>query len=114
MARLSGNSGHALRAYEGARARFPGTGFAANAAFSMGRVYFDQLDAYADAARSFATYANEQPAGPLLREALGRQMEALSRAGDRAGAARAAERYLRLYPNGPHAPLARTFRTEGH
>jgi transmembrane sensor len=110
VSRLSGNYGHALRAYEKVRSRAPGTERAANAAFAMGRVYFDQRDAYGEAARWFATYSSERSDGPLAREALGRQMEALSRAGDRAGADRAAEQYLRQYPKGPHAPLARTLR----
>ncbi len=113
-ARLSGNAELALRAYQRARLRAPGTPQAANAAFAMGRVYFDQMDAFADAARWFATYSAEQRDGPLVREALGRQMEALSRAGDHAGAARAADQYLRQYPKGPHAPLARTLATEGN
>jgi TolA-binding protein len=107
-ARLSGSATHALRAYQKVRARAPGTPWAANAAFAMGRVYFDQMDAFAEAARWFATYSSEQHDGPLAREALGREMEARARAGDRAEAARAAGQYLRRYPNGPHAPLART------
>jgi hypothetical protein len=77
---------------------------ASNAAFAMGRVYFDQRDAYDEAAHWFATYSSERRDGPLAREALGREMEALSRAGDHAGAGRAAEQYLRQYPKGPHAP----------
>lgn len=112
VSRLSGNSSHAMRAYQALRGRAPGTESAANAAFSIGRVYFDQRDAYGDSARWFATYLNERGDGPLAREALGRQMEALSRAGDHAGAARAAEQYLQQYPKGPHAPLAKTLRTD--
>jgi TolA-binding protein len=113
-ARLSGNSGPALRAYQKVRSKAPGTTAAANAAFAMGRVYFDQLDAFSEAARWFATYSGEQPGGPLAREALGRRMEALSRAGARNDAARAAEQYLRQYPDGPHAPLARTLENSGN
>jgi TolA-binding protein len=113
-ARLSGNPAYALRAYQRARSRAPGTAWAANAAFAMGRVYFDQTGDFAEAARWFATYSSEQGGGPLAREALGRRMEALARAGDRAGASRAAEQYLRQYPKGPHAPLARTLATEGN
>jgi TolA-binding protein len=113
-ARLSGNSGPALRAYQKVRSRAPGTTVAANAAFAMGRVYFDQLDAFSEAARWFASYSSEQPGGPLAREALGRRMEALSRAGARSDAARAAEQYLRQYPDGPHAPLARTLENGGN
>ncbi len=114
VARLSGDSGRALRAYERVRSRAPGTDAAANAAFAMGRVYFDQREAYADAASWFATYRSERGDGPLARDATGRQMEALSRAGDAPGAARVADEYLRWYPKGPHAPLARTLRPEAN
>jgi transmembrane sensor len=114
VARLSGNSARALLAYQRVRARAPGTEEAANAAFAMGRVYFDQREAYADAARWFATYRSERSDGPLARDATGRQMEALSRAGDAAAAARVAEEYLRRYPKGPHAPLARTLYPEAN
>jgi transmembrane sensor len=113
-ARLSGNSGPALRAYQKVRSKAPGTTAAANAAFAMGRVYFDQLDSFSEAAHWFATYSSEQPGGPLAREALGRRMEALSRAGARNDAARSAEQYLRQYPDGPHAPLARTLENGGN
>ena len=51
---------------------------------------------------------------PLARDATGRQMEALSRAGDAAAAARVADEYLRQYPRGPHAPLARTLHAEAN
>ena len=108
VARLSGDSGRALLAYQRVRSRAAGTEAAANAAFAMGRVCFDQRGSYAEAAQWFATYRNERGDGPLARDATGRQMEALSRAGDTAGAARVAEDYLRRYPQGPHAPLART------
>jgi transmembrane sensor len=110
VARLSGDASQAARAYQRLRERAPGTEAAANAAFSMGRVSFDQRVAYGEAARWFATYLSERQDGPLAREALGRQMEALSRAGDRAGAGRVAEQYLGQYPEGPHASLARTLR----
>jgi hypothetical protein len=75
-------------------------------------VYFDQLASFAEAARWFATYSREQRDGPLAREALGRRMEALARAGDRSAAAHVAEQYLREYPSGPHAPLAKTLETD--
>jgi hypothetical protein len=110
VARFNGDSGRALRAYERARARSPGSEVAANAAFSIGRIDFDERRAYADAARWFGVYVGERPQGRLAREALGRQMEALSRAGDAAGAQRIAEQYLARYPEGPHAAFARTLR----
>ena len=93
VARLSGDSGRALLAYERVRSRAPGSEAAANAAFAIGRVYFDQRGAYADAASWFATYRSERSDGPLARDATGRQMEALSRAGDAIAAARIAGEY---------------------
>jgi TolA-binding protein len=111
-ARLTGDAAHALTAYRRVRAQAPGSEAAATAAFSIGRVHFDQRRAYAEAARAFATYLAERPRGPLAREALGRRMEALSRAGDPSTAGRVADEYLAKYPNGPHAPLARTLRTQ--
>jgi pyruvate/2-oxoglutarate dehydrogenase complex dihydrolipoamide acyltransferase (E2) component len=114
VARLSGDPGRALAAYERVRARAPGSEAAANAAFSMGRVYFDEREAYRDAARWFGTYRAERAGGPFARDAMGRQMEALWRAGDRAGAASLAGEYLGAYPNGPHADLARTLRDGAH
>jgi len=114
VARLSGDAGRALLAYERVRSRASGSEAAANAAFAMGRVDFDQREAYAEAARWFAAYRNERSSGPLARDATGRQMEALSRAGDAAAAARVADEYLRKYPNGPHAPLARTLHPEAN
>jgi outer membrane protein assembly factor BamD (BamD/ComL family) len=59
------------------------------------------------AAEWFSTYLKEQPGGALAREALGRLIEAYQAAGDRVSARAAAERYLKSYPDGPHATLAR-------
>jgi transmembrane sensor len=114
VARLSGDSGRALLAYQRVRSRAAGSEAAANAAFAMGRVYFDQREAYADAASWFATYRSERSDGPLARDATGRQMEALARAGDSVAATRVAAEYLRKYPQGPHAPLARTLHPEAN
>lgn len=105
-ARFVGKPDDALAAYRALRSRGAGTAAAKQAAFSMGRVHFDQRAAYAEAARWFRTYLAEQPAGALAREAEGRLMESLSRAGDRAGARLEAERYLAKYPRGPHERMA--------
>jgi hypothetical protein len=106
-ARFVGKPDDALTAYQALRSRGAGTAAAKQAAFSIGRVHFDQRAAYAEAARWFRTYLAEQPGGALAREAEGRLMESLSRAGDRAGARLVAERYLAKYPHGPHERVAR-------
>jgi len=107
-ARLSGNSASAKQALTRLRSAFPADSRRAAAAFALGKVAFDQTHAYAEAAEWFATSIREQPGGSLVREAAGRLIEARRRAGDDAGARRAAESYLARYPDGPHADLARS------
>jgi transmembrane sensor len=88
------------------RRRFAGGADAALAAFTLGRLEFDEFRAYSVAAGWFRTYLKERPGGTMAREALGRLMEALNQAGDVAGARATATEYLRDYPTGPHADLA--------
>lgn len=104
-ARLSGNPGRAKQALLRLRSAFPGDARRSAAAFALGKVAFDQTRAYTEAAEWFATSVRE--GGSLSREAAGRLIEARKRAGDEAGARRAAEAYLTRYPAGPHAELAR-------
>jgi len=89
------------------RRRFSHTNDSALAAFALGRLSFDALSAYSEAATWFQTYLKEQPGGSLTREARGRLVEALGRAGNPTAARDAALRYLKDYPTGPHAELAR-------
>lgn len=106
VARHAGAKRQAEQALVSLRRRFPGTGDAALAAFALGRLEFDDFQAYGRAAAWFRTYLNERPSGPMTREALGRLIEACYRARDLEGARTAAARYLRDYPSGPHAELA--------
>jgi TolA-binding protein len=107
-ARLSGRADQAAEALLTLRRKYPHDPRRAAAAFALGKVAFDQRHAYEQAAEWFASYIREQPTGPLVREAWGRQVEALRNAGDRAGAQRAAREYLSRYPDGPHADIARS------
>jgi ferric-dicitrate binding protein FerR (iron transport regulator) len=107
-ARLSGNPASARQPLLRLRSAFPGDSRRAAAAFTLGKIAFDQTRAYAEAAEWFATSIREQPGGSLAREAAGRLIEARRRSGDDAGARRAAEGYLARYPDGPHADLARS------
>jgi TolA-binding protein len=107
-ARLSGRPDRATEALLTLRRKYPHDPRRAAAAFALGKVAFDQRHAYGQAAEWFATCIREQPTGPLVRESRGRQIEALRNAGDAAGAQRAAREYLSLYPDGPHADVARS------
>jgi TolA-binding protein len=107
-ARLCAEAAAALQAYAEVRGRDPGSDAAAVAAFASGRVLFDQRAAFREAARWFQTYLRERAEGPLAREAHGRLVESLERAGEHTAALRSAEQYLRVYPSGPHATFART------
>jgi transmembrane sensor len=106
VARFGGSIDAATKAYQTLRRRFPHTPLAANAAFAIGRIDFDQRSAFAEAERWFANYLAEQPRGPLAREALGRRMEALDRAGNQEAARSVALSYQQSYPLGPHIYLA--------
>ncbi len=107
-ARVSGRADRASEALFALRRRYPHDPRRAAAAFALGKVAFDQRQAYGQAAEWFATCVREQPNGPLVREAWGRRIEALRNSGDAAGAQRAASEYLARYPDGPHADIARS------
>ncbi len=106
-ARLLAKWDIAFASYNALRDRFRGTGSAATAAYSMGRIYFDNRGDYASAARWLETYLRESGGvGTLQREALGRLVEACQKSGDTAGAQASARKYLVQYPGGPHAGIA--------
>jgi hypothetical protein len=100
--RFAGRTDVAREALMACRARFSGSPQAAMSAFLLGRTASG-----AQAAKWFSTYLKEQPSGALAREALGRLIEAYQAAGDRVSSRAVAERYLKSYPDGPHATLAR-------
>lgn len=85
------------------RDRFGKTKEAAVAAFLLGR-----QSPPAEGARWFSTYLAEQPRGSLAREASGRLVESLHRAGQFSAAQAAARNYLAAYPTGPHAGFAKS------
>jgi hypothetical protein len=105
--RFFGLPARAVGALTALRRRFPGTPEAGTAAFTLGRIAFENEDAYARAARWFDTYLHEQPAGALMGDAFGRLIEAQVRSGDRTGARATAQQYLRRFPGGPYASEAR-------
>ncbi len=100
--RFAGRMDVSREALMACRARFAGSQQAAMSAFLLGRSANG-----AQAAEWFSSYLKEQPGGALAREALGRLIEAYQAAGDRVSSRASAERYLKRYPDGPHATLAR-------
>ena len=106
-ARFAGRADTAAIILRRLRERFPDDERASIAAFDLGRIAFD-ASAYDEALRWFGAYLRERPTGPLAREASGRVIETLERSGDHTRAREAARRYLRDFPNGPHADFARS------
>jgi len=105
--RLAGSVVRARTALLVLRRRFAGSSEAGTAAFTLGRIAFDQRGNYREAARWFEAYLAEQPNGPLMGDAAGRLLEAHERQGERAVVRRDAESYLRRFPDGPYASRAR-------
>lgn len=105
--RFFGPYGRAVTSLGALRRRFPGSADAGTAAFTLGRIVFENEHAYAQAASWFETYLREQPTGPLMGDAFGRLMEARLRSGDDIGARANAAQYLRRFPGGPYASEAR-------
>lgn len=101
-ARLAGRPAEERAALLACRKRAPGQPAAAQAAYLLGRA-----SAAGEAAGWFETYLREQPRGLLAREAAGRLIESYRAASNPSAAQTAAARYLALYPDGPHAALAR-------
>lgn len=77
------------------------------ATFALGQQAFDDVHDPLTATHWFGLVLQENPGGPLSREASGRLLESLERAGDHTGARGQAQRYLEAYPDGPHASMAR-------
>lgn len=70
------------------------------AAFTLGRVLLDELGRPREAAETFARAQQLDPEGPLYQDALAREVEAWSRAGESERARLRAEEYIRRYPKG--------------
>ena len=106
VARYGGEEARANELLLSVRQRFPSSGSAGVAAYTLG-VTADRKGDLGGAARWFSTYLREQPNGSLAREALGRSMEAQSRLGQAAQAQASAKLYLERYPTGPHRDVAK-------
>jgi TolA-binding protein len=111
-ARLGERVERAVEILHSLRRRFSRSPDAATASFVLGRIAFEQRRAYAESAQWFSKYLEEAPNGPVMGDAVGRLMEARGRQGDRQGARRDAEQYLRRFPEGPYASEARDILSE--
>jgi TolA-binding protein len=77
------------------------------AAFTLGRVYLDELGRPEEAAMMFERAGSGK--SPLAEEALAREVEAWSRAKEAKRASEAARRYLMRYPKGDRVNAVRAF-----
>ncbi len=100
VARLSGHPGAAVKPLDRLIALHADSPHAALAAFTLGRVYLDQLKQPADAAKAFEQVIGMHPPHALLADCHTRLVEAYARAGDLESAERAAARYRTLFPTG--------------
>jgi transmembrane sensor len=79
------------------------------AAFTLGRVLLDELGRPQDAAAAFARVRRLDASSPLAPDALAREVEAWSVAGDASRARERADEYSRKYPKGERLPAVRKF-----
>jgi transmembrane sensor len=79
------------------------------AAFTLGRLLLDDLGAPLDAARAFARARELDPDGELSEDAMAREVEAWSRAGEGERARSLAATYLVRHPDGRRARSVRRF-----
>ena len=99
-ARLSGHPQNAVRYLASVVERHGRSPVAPLAAFTLGRVYLDQLGQPDRAAASFERARKLSPSGSLAQDALAREVEALSKGGYAQKAYQRAQEYLQRYPNG--------------
>jgi hypothetical protein len=107
VARLGGYPAEAVPYLERvvrAHARDPRSGLAS---FTLGRVLLDELGRPGEAAEAFARA--RAAGGPLAEDALAREVEAASRAGDVTRSRELARQYQTLYPKGRRAKAVSRF-----
>jgi transmembrane sensor len=109
VARLSGHPDAAVGFLARAVAQHADDPRAPLAAFTLGRVHLEDLGAPRDAARAFARAFELDPDGPLAEDALAREVEAWSRAGETDVARDRASTYAKLYPDGRRIRAVRRF-----
>jgi hypothetical protein len=110
--RLTGRDDLAKRALLSQRAHYPHASAARDAAFFLGRIVDDHDLNLAAAMGWYETYLSEAPHGHFAAEAFGRKMVAVSKQSGRPAAREIAAEYLKRYPAGPHASMARELLAE--
>ncbi len=109
VARLGGHPANAVKYLQSVVSSHAGDARAPLAAFTLGRVLLDDLGRPRAAAQAFATCLRLAPNGALAQDALAREVEAWSHAGENALAHQRAEQYLKLFPQGRRAAAVRRF-----
>lgn len=104
-ARFAGRIDLGRDAYRAIRQRYGGTPPAASAAFLLGRLM--EGAAPAEARSWYERYEQEAPRGALAAEAMGRRLVLTQTFGSRPEVLRLAEDYLRRFPDGSYAGVAR-------
>ncbi len=107
VARLGGHPERAVAPLERVINGHPFDSRAPLAAFTLGRTLLEQLGRPRQAAHAFATARQLDRAGALTQDALAREVEAWSRAGDSEKARERATEYLKRYPTGRRAGAVR-------
>lgn len=109
VARMSRHSSEAVEPLRRLLASHGSDPRASLAAFTLGRVLLDELGRPGEGALAFAQARSLAPAGSMAQDALAREVEALSKAGDTVRARQRAEEYLQAYPNGRRSKSVRRY-----
>jgi len=109
VARLSGHPEDAVAPLTQLLNRHRADARAPLAAFTLGRVLLEELGRPREAAAAFRTAQSLQHSGSIAVDALAREVEADSRAGDAVAARAAAERYVAENPDGTAIRRVRRF-----
>ncbi len=100
QARGEGDAARAAKYYKRVLKNYPGDSRVGMAAFMLGRLQLASLGQPAAAARSFRRVQKLRGGSPLAHDALAREIEALSRSGNKALARERAKAYELRYPGG--------------
>jgi transmembrane sensor len=106
--RVAGHADQAVLLLRRILSEHPGDPRAPLAAFTLGRVLLMELGRPREAATAFAEVRRMSPDGAFAEDALAREVEAWSEAGQAEQAKARAREYLRLFPSGRRTATVRT------